>query len=428
MPSRRSLRTLALDRTTRSILIVTFAGFVVRVAWAVVATRRPVGVHDPVYYLTYAERIAQGYGYTTPSGAATAYYPVGYPALLAIPIWIAQRLPGGHVLAAAVALNVVAGTATIAMVGALARRAVGPAAAVAAAAVVAFLPNLVFHTAVVLTETVFVAVLVAAVLVVCWAPWPASWSGRRVAAAGALVAVAALVRPVALVLVPVLVVAWVASVRPRRAAVVRSAVFVAVVLVVLAPWLARTWSVAGRLSLATSTGDNLCIGNNPSADGAFQLPDSCFGDITPEGFITGTDERDPKLTDKALDWARSNLAAEPALVLWRTYYTFQHDHDAIRAVESYGDDPWLQPRHAAALSTLSDGAYFAVLAAGLLGVVAVLRRGVDPRARFVVVVAAALVATVWPFFGEPRFHVPVLVLLAVPAGVVLRAAVGAVSR
>lgn len=421
------LRLSALDRTSRLILLITLAGFTLRLVWVVVATRPPQGVHDPAFYLAYADRIAQGRGYTTPAGEATAYYPVGYPAVLAFALWIVRRLPGSHVLWAATGLNVIAGTITVGLMGVLSRRLLGNRAAVATASAVAALPSLVLYSATVLSETVFVTLVAGALLVLCWKPWQEPWSGRRVVTAAVLVAVAALVRPVALVLVPVVVGAWLFSERRRLApAVRRSALFIAVLLLVLTPWLVRTWSVAGRLTLAASVGDNLCIGNNPQATGAFALPAFCFDGLKRELFITGTDDRDRELTAKAAGWALSHVAEQASLVLWRTFYTFENDQDAVRAVESYGDDPWLEPRHRQLLRSLSDAVYFSLLGLAILGTVQMSRmRSFDPRRAFLLATAVGFVVVVWPFFGDPRFHVPVVVLLAVPAGAALDAAWGA---
>jgi 4-amino-4-deoxy-L-arabinose transferase-like glycosyltransferase len=401
----------------RALFAVIAVGFVLRVAWVLFAARTPIGSHDPAYYLQYGERIANGLGYTTPSGDATAYYPVGYPALLGVVEWIAQRLPGEHLLGAALALNIVAGTAAIGLIGLLGERIFNRRTGTIAATVVALLPSFVFHTAAVLSETVFNAMIAGALLVLCWKPWREPWSTARTIGAAALVAGAALIRPVALVLVPVVLIAWWLGER-RVLPIRRSVIFVVAVLAVLAPWLARNWSVSGRPTLAASTGDNLCIGNNPDATGAFNLSPSCFGDVAPETFITGTDGRDAKLTGRALRWAAGHLSREPSLVLWRTYYTFENDHEAIRAIQSYGEDQWLDARHEAVLSTIADAGYFALLGLAALGAVLIVRTDRrDDRARFVLWVAASFVVALWPFFGEVRFHFPVVLALTIPAAI-----------
>jgi hypothetical protein len=401
----------------RALVAIILTGFVLRVAWILFAARTPVGAHDPSFYMLYGDRIARGFGYTTPAGAATAYYPVGYPAVLGAAFWVAHRLPGDHLLGAALGVNLLAGTATIGLVGVMGERILNRRAGLAAAAIIALLPNFIFHTATVLTETVFNSVLAAALLVLCWRPWSEPWTTRRVAGAGALLAVAALIRPVVLVLIPVVVVGWWLADRRALGAVARRAgVLAGVLLLVLTPWLVRNWAASGRPTLAASTGDNLCIGNNPDAQGGFNLSPYCFGDIDPEQHITGTNGRDGELTARAVRWARSNVGREPWLVWRRTYYTFENDHDGVRVVQSYEDDPWLQASHADLLANVADAAYVAVLVLAGIGAVLLLRRHREPRTLFLLAAAAGMVVAVWPFFGDVRFHVPVVLILTVPAG------------
>jgi hypothetical protein len=176
----------------------------------------------------------------------------------------------------------------------------------------------------------------------------------------------------------------------------------------------------GTPTLATNTGDNVCIGNNPQATGAFSLPDFCFADFQDLADHTVEVRRDRTLTRRGASWAVHHLGAEPRLVFWRTYWTFESDHDGLRAVQSYEEDQWIPPRTAAVLTTVADGYYDAVVALAALGTLLLWRRR-DARTGLVVLAAAALAITVWPFFGDSRFHLPVSLLLAVPAGVALEA-------
>lgn len=400
--------------------MIVVGGFALRAAWILFAARTPVGAHDPTFYLLYGDRIARGLGYTTPSGAATAYYPIGYPAVLGAAFWLAHRLPGDHLLGAALGVNLVAGTASIVLVARLGERVVNRRAGLAAAAIVALLPNFIFHTAAVLTETVFNALLVSVLLVLCWRPWHDAWSTRRVAGAALLLSAASLIRPLALVLVPIVLAGWFATERRTvRIVARRAALFLGVLVLALTPSLLRNWSATGRPTLAASTGDNLCIGNNPDAVGGFNLSSYCFGDLDPEYPITGTNGRDSELSARAMRWARSNLSREPWLVWRRTYYTFEDDHDGLRVVESYGDDSWLRASDAEMLARIADTAYAIVLLLAIVGILLIVIRHRDARSLLVIASALGMVVVVWPFFGDVRFHLPVLLILAVPAGLTL---------
>ena len=72
------------------VVLAVVVGFGLRLAWVVYAARKPAGLHDPYFYLDYGRRMAQGGGYRLKNGQPTAYYPIGYPAILAAWFWIMQ--------------------------------------------------------------------------------------------------------------------------------------------------------------------------------------------------------------------------------------------------------------------------------------------------------------------------------------------------
>jgi hypothetical protein len=172
-----------------------------------------------------------------------------------------------------------------------------------------------------------------------------------------------------------------------------------------------------RATLATNTGDNLCIGNNPSASGAFMLPGWCFDD-----FPTITDEsievrRDRVLSARGLRWAAHHPVDEGRLVLWRSYWTFLSSHDGLRAVQSYEADPWLSTYHGRienVLATTGDAYWFVTAALAVLGLLH-WRRRPDARRSVLAMTTLALAIVVWPFFGDTRFGLPVVALVAFPA-------------
>jgi 4-amino-4-deoxy-L-arabinose transferase-like glycosyltransferase len=399
----------------RALIAVLVLAFVLRAAWALYAARPPVGLHDPSFYLVYGERIADGFGYTLPSGEPTAYYPVGYPAFLAGVFWLFgwTGLPG-HDLAAWA--NVGLGVATVALAFALGRRLFDVRTGLVAAGVVGVLPNLVLHTAVALTETLFIALVLAAVLVLVSADEP---SRGRLLAFGLLTGLSAEVRPVSLLFLPAVAVVWLACRRGWRRSAVDVAVASAAVAVVLVPWTLRNADVMGSpIVLGANVGDNLCIGNHPDATGAFLLSDYCSGgydDLPRPAYET---ERNAEATEKGLRYLREHPGAQPRLLWNRVLFTVEHDHDALDAVESYGADPWLPSGLRRALAWLADWAFYAVAVLAVISMPRFLRRE-RPDRLAVLLCGLALAAAPLPFFGDPRFKVPVLPFLALGAAAVL---------
>lgn len=407
-------------------------GFGVRLAWCLVAVRPHIGSHDPAYYLRYAEHIAAGRGYTTDAGRPTAYYPVGYPGLLGGVRWVLVHtpLPDSEPWMAA-AVNLVFGTATIGLVAVVGRRVIGRWAGAVAAWIVALQPNLIYNSAPALTETVFLGLLVAALAVLLWRPLTEPASVVRLSGAGVLLGLAGLVRPVALVLLPglALVLCW--QWRRRIARPARTWAIVTIsCLVALAPWVVRNAVVMHRATLATNTGDNLCIGNNPTASGAFMLPGWCFDDFPAITDETVEVRRDRVLSTRGLRWAAHHPVDEARLVFWRTYWTFLSSHDGLRAVQSYERDPWLTTYHTrieSVLATAGDAYWFVTAALGALGLV-LWRRRPDARRSVLAMTVLGLTIVVWPFFGDTRFGLPVVALVAFPAASALEAVFGGRRR
>ncbi len=403
----------------RWLIVVVAVGALLRIAWSIYAARHPVGLHDQGLYLLHASGIADGDGYGFPNGEPTAYYPVGYPGALAGALWLARHTPlpdEAYVVSAG--FNIVLGVLTIVLVFELARRLFDPTVGLVAAGVVAVWPNLVFHAATPLSETLFNALVVGALVVLCRRPWPKRgpepW---RLVAFGLLLGLSALVRPISLLVIPLLAgVLWLATRRLATAAVGMAVVAVAIV-AVIAPWTLRNRSVMGETVLiSTNGGDNLCIGHHDGATGAFVLTEFCAGRF--EGLRRPEYElrRDEDGTAKARRFALDHPGKEVRLLFSRAHYLVLHDHDGLDAVESYREDPFIGEGFRDFLEVAADG--FALVAA-LLGAAALptLASRRDPRRLALLAMLVAVAVAPLAFFGDPRFHVPVLPLLAVGTGV-----------
>ncbi|CAN5506348.1 hypothetical protein BH20ACT2_BH20ACT2_06050 [soil metagenome] len=400
--------------------IAVAVGLVLRLVWVGVASREPVGLADPLRYLEAARGIASGDGYREfLSGEPTAYYPPGYPYFLGAVVWLARHTPltDDAVLLAGVCQALI-GAATVALSAVLARRLLGPGAGVATAVIIALYPNLIFHSAALLSETLFIALFVAALLVLRWRPWDGGIGWAHLAGFGALFGVAVLVRPVVLAVVPALAVVWWLDSHDVRTTLRRLAVSGVVVVAVVAPWTVRN---AVRLDafvpISTNTGDNFCIGHEPGAQGGFALTEACAtGESTADG-VAAEVRHDDEVTERAWRYLGENLDREPWLLWRRALITLDSDHDALAAVQSFGEDPFIAERTESLLSALADGAWYLVAATGLAGSFALASRR-RPDRLLVVLAAAATLAVPLLFFGDPRFKVPAVPLIAIAASVV----------
>jgi 4-amino-4-deoxy-L-arabinose transferase-like glycosyltransferase len=410
----------------RWLLAIVAVAAVLRVAWCLWAARPPSAqLHDPNFYLLYGEQLASGNGYRLPLGEPTAYYPPGYPFSLVPFFWLLEHtpLPDTGEVATVAALNIVWQLAMIVVVFELGRRLTGRAlAGLVAAGLLALWPNLVFHTAVALTESLFLLLLVAALLLAVAAPWEERrWEPWRLAAVGAVLGAATLVRPVTVPVFPLLLVVLLVARFGWRRAIGHTALVCACAAAVLLPWLVRNVVVMDAVALSTNTGDNLCMSRRVGGSGGFELPnDRCFparfNEIPrPESEIL----RDRHGRELALEFVREHPAEELRLVLRRLGRTFEDDADGIAAVESYGTDPWLADGTRSLLRGVATGYGLVAGVVALPGLWLLGRR--SPAGLLVVLTGLGMLAPPLLFFGDPRFHVPVVPVAALAVGAVATA-------
>jgi 4-amino-4-deoxy-L-arabinose transferase-like glycosyltransferase len=211
-------------RQRRWLLAILGLGLLLRLAWVVYASRDPAGLNDPHTYLIASRTLADGDGYRfIIDGSPTAYFPIGYPAFVTLVTWLNDITPLSDVPKTVGVLQALIGTASIWLVWRIAGRLFGARTALVAAAIMAVFPGLLLYSAPLLSETLFVAIELAAIAVVVERPWDAGTpSRRRLVAFGVLSALAALVRPQGLLLVVALAIGlaaarfgWRRSLAPR---------------------------------------------------------------------------------------------------------------------------------------------------------------------------------------------------------------------
>ncbi len=351
---------------------------------------------DGFFYHQHAARLAAGLGYADlGTSRPTAFYPVGYPFALSLPL----RL-GLSPFAAVVALNLLASLASTAAVVLVAARAPDPRAPARAALAAALYPGLALWSCAAMGETLTAALLVVALAL---ATHPAQ-RPRHALLAGAALGLAALVRPPSL-----LALAAVAAAAPagRRARALALAALAAGA--VLAPWAARNaLSLDAPALVSTNGGSNALIGTLDDARGGYLRP------VTPDDcrHVHGEVARDRCLRDAAL----ARVAAAPlrwaALGVEKLVVTFAWEHDPVSYLRT-PYTPLRSDRAALAATAVCTLAWWSLLALAWRR-----RRAGDPTTRAVAVTVAATAATHFAFLGADRYHLvlaPALMLLATRA-------------
>lgn len=444
-------------------MLVGAVAAVVRVVWVVFASREPVGLADPFIYLQAARSIADGNGYTSLLGQPTAYYPPGYPFFLGAVTRVvdAVGLDQHLVLVIGLVQALLGGVAAAALVVAGDRlvrtRRSGPSIGVIAGLLFAVWPNLVLHSALVLSESLFLAAF--CIVLASLFTWTTRTVDRRAAESPdpedapsdsgvtsrtwpllvVLVASTAgctWVRPQSvLLLVPAAALAWWLTGLGWRRALQGASWLVAGLLVAVVPWTIRNAVVMDAfVPMSTNTGDNLCIGFHDGASGSFVITDEC---ATEGRYVDGPAievARDGELRERAVQWILDHPSQIPGLSVDKLVATFGYDTDALSAWESFGADRHLSSTERSAIYSLSNLYYWVVAAAALIGAGVLVgdtwrsrpsrRPPAPPAATVVGLLTVAILCTgvVVPvlFFGDARFKVPIVPCLALLAAVLVR--------
>jgi 4-amino-4-deoxy-L-arabinose transferase-like glycosyltransferase len=240
----------------------------------------PVGLNlanDAGDYYQLGVGLASGEGYVEPdNGVPSAYRPPLYPGFLAgllllfnfsiLPVQIIQALLGALL---------------VWVIYLITRRLFTTGAAIAAAAVVCFYPDLIIYSGLLFSETLYNFLFYAGVflLAIMWTAWTPRT--HLVLPAGVAIGLAALARTEALGIAALM---FLVSLLRRKH--VRDMFLLGVVAAVtVSPWIVRNAVVMDKPVLTTNSGVNFWIGNHEGASGSYDYPDE------------GNPLRDPELTE-----------------------------------------------------------------------------------------------------------------------------------
>ncbi len=403
------------------VALVVGLAFALRLAWVLITHWRPLFDDDAFRYDFTARALASGQGYIHLTGDPTAFWPPGYPVLLAT----AYVVFGEKVIVAQM-LNVALGTATVWLAYLIGRRLFGRGPALLGAGIVACFPSLIFYTGVTLSEITFtfLALLAIYLLIVETQSGrprdPSAGSGQRLRlllGAGLVLGLAALTRGQALLLPLVLVPFWLRSgVSWRRICPKLAALALGMGLIV-APWTARNAiQLHAPVLIATNAGVDFWIGHHESATGD-------FGPTGGAQLVFSHPELDPVAGEvrvnnegfeKGLSFAVTHPAQELVLPFKKLFWLYYNDEEGLRWNEGHGGQDFLPGPVRDGLLALSNVYYFAVLGLLLLGAGRWLSLREPGRLLLLSLVGYwTLIHLV--FFGNPRFHAPVMPLVALLA-------------
>jgi 4-amino-4-deoxy-L-arabinose transferase-like glycosyltransferase len=402
---------------------VVLVGFALRLGWALYARPdAPIDWYlsgDQFSYFHYGNEIARGRGYNSYiTGEATAYYPIGFPAILGALYFVVLHTPiPDNPLFATALFHVVLGTASVALVFVVGRAVASIRVGLVAATVLAVFPNVIYQVATLQLETTFIFLLLVALAVITTHDWATGAPTiSRLLAFGATLGVAVLVRPFAAVLLVGLAGALAAVRIGWRRVALLVAVPAAVVVALSIPWTIRN---AVRLDAfvpsSTNMGDTLCLDRNLDAEGGFRFADH-DGCAPPDLHEV---PRNRESTKKAIRFVLDHPDRELLQIVRRARFMFQDDHDGIIAVQTLGGGPFLSEDVVETAEAVADWYYYAVLVLAVAGLAGFAHR--DHRPGRLVAASGLVGLLVIPLllWGNPRFHLPLLPFMALSAAFAL---------
>ena len=354
--------------------------------------------HDEREYLSLATNLIEGRGFGHPDPPPGEPVPERFGRAPVYPLYLAAVIGATSLdaLTAVRTAQAATGALGIWLVALVATRVAGPQAGVAAAWLTALYPPLVWTPAYVFSETLYMVLALAHVLVSgrVLREWDGEAGWKWLTWCGVVGGLAALTRPAHLFFL-LLLGLWLIA-RHR----LRDAVLVALgALLVIAPWTARNLREYGRpVLIASEGGITFWTGNHRLSPGE--------GDMAANPAIKRDNQRlraaHPGLSPEQLEpvyyrEALQAIARDPVwwagLLARKAFYTW------IPAGPSY-------TLHSTRYLVASLVSYGLLLVGGLIGAVVVMRAGRWPTGLGLLLASAILVCLV--FFPQERFRIPVI--------------------
>ena len=385
-----------------------------RSAWVLAVDRDGFPFNDSLFYHTTAISLSHGDGYVPLTGGPTARWPPGFSTILGGLYWVFGTNPLAGEL-----FNALIGAVTVVLLMLVVEHTVDRGTAIVAGGMLAVLPGSIMWTDVLVSETLYTAVFVAAVLLIVRArpTWP--WF----LAIGAVVGLGALVRGEALTWLLLPIAMWWHRVPWRQTARAMAAAVVALV-VVLAPWTIRNAVVMDAfVPVATNASQTLWSGHNAQATGAQVYPPDDYYDRFDQTAPALELESSKALRNDAVEYMVTHPLRELELIPLKIIHLNRGDSyilDWVNAPRT-GHSPPISAIDAERIGVIADFGYFALLTLTVLGAVILGRRfWGSPIGRVIATsLFTALVLYGFVYYGNYRYRVPYEPLMVIVAATVV---------
>lgn len=380
----------------RWLVLLAVIAVLIRLPWVVAMSGR-APQFDEIAYISHAEKLCVGQGYVDSNGNQSTFWPVGYPAVLAL-----AYCSFGVSTGVGVALQVLLLTVTCLVISGIGECSLGPRIGRTGALLLAIYPNYVFYSTLMLTEPLCALLLVSMAGLLLRTRGDGRGFIGYATATGVLAGLAVLVRPGFLFL-PALLPLWgrLQQMSWRRTMVLTSVVSLAALLT-MSPWIIRNHHVTGAMfEVASNGGLVFWGGHHPQALGGVVRPSAVKGDLR-----AGTPEYDGSLGyHLGIESIVSDIPATLRRSMQKLTYFFAIETDGamwnFKGLDDAGRG--VLPVFLAALG------YIAAMGVGILS----LLHGLRNRAFgswFLLLLAYSLAIAI-AFEADPRYHFPLIPFL-----------------
>lgn len=386
-------------------------GLIPRLIVVLLLGQSPLGV-DEVEYDLIAANLASGQGYSWYMGLPTAFRPPGYVFFLSAIYAVA----GHSFYIARIVQAVITGFHGV-LTYAVGRRVFGEQAGRWSGVFVAAYVPLVLYAVGLLTENLFIPVLLLGVLFLLRSRGERRW--RWTIAAGLTLGAAVLIRPDFTLFLALLLPWYGLPERNWRRAAGQTGVICGIVAVMVIPWCVRNYNHTGQfVYLDTRPGYNLYIGYREEADGSFDMDAAIeLAELYRDAMISGEADSDVIMHNWGKAQALAFIRAHPLRALGLVPLRFMHfwnlEHRMFLFAYSYNYVGALPPAAVIGLMALLMSPFAFLCLAGVVGTAYGERTAGLALLLLLLGYYTALHCAV---FGEARLHFPLVPIIAMAAG------------
>ncbi|CAB4870147.1 MAG: hypothetical protein F2799_03390 [Actinobacteria bacterium] len=371
--------------------------------------------NDAFFYHSVAAMAADGKGFATLDGRPFGQWPPGYPFVLSV----LYRFTGTSPLAGEF-LNGFMGAAAVPLIYSIAERTFGRVEARICAIGMAILPAQIFFTDVLMSEPLFVLIL----LTTLWLIAHREPTIQTAALIGLVMGVATLTRGEGPLMILMPLAAWFPRL-PRRVLAERLGVVLGVAILCVVPWTMRNYSTFHRfIPVSTNFGSTFWSGHNPTATGKQSYPPpSLTAQAGPSNGRFYQIDQSKLLQKDATNWIKAHPLQDLALIPWRFLGLTEGDGGSIYFWVNKTGDGKKPLNHAWAdrLGTIADMGWYVLFTAFIASLAvfgrSVWRNSVLRAILTYVAFSTALYSVV--LYGQFRYHVPLEPMLLIVASPVI---------